>query len=78
MERYPGRCEEARRKGLTAGRSPISLAAAALYTASLTLKEYRTQLEIAKAAGVTEVTVRNIHVKLSRLPSVSARLKQRL
>ena len=69
--------EEARRKGLTASRSPVSLAAGALYTASLTLKEYRTQLEIAKAAGVTEVTVRNIHYALSRLPSVSARFKQK-
>jgi transcription initiation factor TFIIB len=37
----------------------MGLAASALYLATRYTKEYNTQAEIAKAAGVTEVTVRN-------------------
>lgn len=44
----------------TAGKGPISLAAAALYVACRESGEGRTQGEIAKAAGTTEVTIRNI------------------
>jgi len=44
---------------LISGRSPISLAAAALYISGLLHGEKRTQREVADAAGITEVTVRN-------------------
>ncbi len=55
---------QARRLGLTAGKDPAGLAAAAIYIAALELNERRTQKEIAAAAGVTEVTVRNRYKEL--------------
>jgi transcription initiation factor TFIIB len=50
---------EARKKRAVAGKDPMGLAAAALYVACLQNNEKKTQKEIAEAAGVTEVTVRN-------------------
>jgi transcription initiation factor TFIIB len=50
---------EARRKRFAAGKDPMGLAAAALYIACLQHNEKKTQKDIAEAAGVTEVTVRN-------------------
>jgi transcription initiation factor TFIIB len=44
---------------ISAGKSPMGLAASALYLASVIEGEVKTQKEIAEAAGVTEVTVRN-------------------
>lgn len=44
---------------ITAGKSPTSLAAAALYLACLLNKEKMTQKTLAEASGVTEVTIRN-------------------
>lgn len=55
---------EARKMGLTAGKDPAGLAAAAIYIAALEHGERRTQKEIANAAGVTEVTVRNRYKEL--------------
>ncbi len=55
---------KARRMGLTAGKDPAGLAAAAIYIAALELGDRRTQKEIAAAAGVTEVTVRNRYKEL--------------
>ena len=49
----------AREKGITVGKDPKGLAAAALYISAILEGERRTQLEIAKVAHVTEVTVRN-------------------
>ncbi|HME53182.1 MAG TPA: transcription initiation factor IIB [Candidatus Lokiarchaeia archaeon] len=49
----------ASKKGLTSGRGPGGIAAAALYLAGVLENERRTQREIAKIARVTEVTVRN-------------------
>jgi len=46
-------------KEISAGKSPMGLAASALYLASVIEGEVKTQKEIAEAAGVTEVTVRN-------------------
>ncbi|RLE92520.1 MAG: transcription initiation factor IIB [Thermoprotei archaeon] len=45
--------------GLTSGKGPKGLAAAAVYLASVMLNCKKTQREIAQAAGVTEVTIRN-------------------
>jgi transcription initiation factor TFIIB len=50
---------EARRKRVVAGKDPLGLAAAALYIACLQHNEKKTQKNIAEAAGVTEVTIRN-------------------
>lgn len=44
---------------ISAGKAPMGLAASALYLAGVMEGETKTQKEIAEAAGVTEVTVRN-------------------
>ncbi len=46
-------------KEISAGKLPMGLAATVLYMACLTNDESKTQKEIADAAGVTEVTIRN-------------------
>ena len=46
-------------KEISAGKAPMGLAASSLYLAGVILGEVKTQKEIAEAAGVTEVTVRN-------------------
>ncbi len=58
--------EEARRRHLIAGKDPVGLAAAALYIACLQNNEKKTQRDIAEAACVTEVTVRNRFKSLKR------------
>jgi transcription initiation factor TFIIB len=49
----------AKLKGLTAGKNPRGIAAAVLYIASKQAIQEATQREIAAAAGVSEVTLRN-------------------
>ena len=46
-------------KEISAGKAPMGLAASSLYFAGLIEGEPKTQKEVADAAGVTEVTVRN-------------------
>jgi transcription initiation factor TFIIB len=48
-----------RKKILTAGKDPMGLAASILYIASKETGEIKTQDDMARAAGVTEVTIRN-------------------
>ena len=50
---------DAKRKRFSAGKDPMGIAAAALYIACLQSNEKITQKDMADAAGVTEVTVRN-------------------
>ncbi|TMP99855.1 MAG: transcription initiation factor IIB [Thaumarchaeota archaeon] len=50
---------KAEEEELSAGKDPVGLAASALYIASTLEGDGKTQKEIAKAAGVTEVTIRN-------------------
>ena len=57
---------EAKRRRAAAGKDPMGLAAAALYIACLQRNEKKTQKDIAEAAGVTEVTVRNRYKSLKR------------
>jgi len=45
--------------GLTSGKSPVGLAAAAIYAASLTTSETVTQSQVGEVTGVSEVTIRN-------------------
>lgn len=49
----------AKKKGMSAGKDPMGLAAAALYLACVSSGETKTQKDISAASGVTEVTVRN-------------------
>ncbi|AFK22130.1 transcription initiation factor IIB [Pyrococcus sp. ST04] len=56
--------EMAYKLGITSGKSPAGLVAAALYIASLLEGEKRTQREVAEVARVTEVTVRNRYKEL--------------
>jgi transcription initiation factor TFIIB len=44
---------------MSAGKGPMGLAATVLYLSCLSNGEYMTQKDIAEAAGVTEVTIRN-------------------
>ena len=48
-----------RKKTLTAGKDPMGLAASILYIAAKETGEVRNQRDMARAAGVTEVTIRN-------------------
>ena len=53
-----------KKKGLTSGRGPTGVAAAAVYIASVLCGERRTQRDVAEVARVTEVTVRNRYKEL--------------
>ena len=57
---------EARTKRVASGKDPMGMAAAALYIACLQNNEKITQKDIAEAAGVTEVTVRNRYKALKK------------
>jgi transcription initiation factor TFIIB len=46
-------------RGISAGKNPMSVAATVLYISSFKAGENITQLHIANAAGITEVTLRN-------------------
>ncbi|MEM0371373.1 MAG: transcription initiation factor IIB [Ignisphaera sp.] len=59
--------QKARELGITAGRDPAGIAAASVYIAALINDERRTQKEVAAAAGVTEVTVRNRYKELTKV-----------
>jgi transcription initiation factor TFIIB len=48
-----------RKKTLTAGKDPMGLAASILYIATKETGETKTQIDMARASGVTEVTIRN-------------------
>ncbi|MBW2986991.1 transcription initiation factor IIB [Candidatus Woesearchaeota archaeon] len=56
--------EKAHGAGLTSGRGPTGIAAAALYVSALLHGEKRTQREVADVARVTEVTIRNRYKEL--------------
>jgi transcription initiation factor TFIIB len=47
------------KREISAGKDPMGIAASVLYLSSLSNDEKITQADIAKAAGVTEVTIRN-------------------
>ena len=51
----------------TAGKSPIGLAATALYMACIICDEKHTQAMIANAAGITEITIRNRYRELMKV-----------
>ena len=58
---------------ISAGKNPMSLAATVLYLSSLkTGGKNVTQLDIANAAGITEVTIRNRIKELNNLVDITA------
>ncbi len=57
---------DAKQKRFSAGKDPMGMAAASLYIACLQNNEKITQKDIAEAAGVTEVTVRNRYKMLTK------------
>ena len=59
--------EKARAKGVTSGRGPTGVAAAAIYLAGKLTNDKQTQKGIAgRLAGVTEVTIRNRYEEIAR------------
>ncbi|MBP1448647.1 MAG: transcription initiation factor IIB, partial [Thermoproteus sp.] len=66
---------KAKKAGLTAGKDPAGLAAAAVYVASLLHGDNRTQKDFAVAAGVTEVTVRNRYKELAKALDIKIPVK---
>ena len=52
--------ETAKKKGLADGKNPMSLAATALFLSGIMNDESATQDKIAKASGISSVTIRNI------------------
>jgi transcription initiation factor TFIIB len=53
-------------KGTSAGKNPLALAAATLYLACILNGEKKTQSEVAKASGITAVTIRNRYSALKK------------
>jgi transcription initiation factor TFIIB len=58
------------RKEVPAGKDPMGIAATVLYIACLDTGEKRTQTDIAQAAGVTEMTLRNRYKDIKRFELV--------
>jgi len=56
--------ERAKEQGLHSGKSPVGLAAAAVYAASLLTNEKVTQSEVGEVANISEVTIRNRYHEL--------------
>jgi transcription initiation factor TFIIB len=56
--------ETAKSQGIHSGKSPVGLAAAAVYAASLLTNEKVTQSEVSEVANISEVTIRNRYHEL--------------
>ena len=54
----------AKDQGITSGKSPVGLAAAAIYAASLLSNEKTTQNEVSEVTDISEVTIRNRYHEL--------------
>ncbi|RLE90899.1 MAG: transcription initiation factor IIB [Thermoprotei archaeon] len=68
--------KKAKEAGLTAGKDPAGLAAAAIYIAAIKTGDIRTQKDVARAAQVTEVTVRNRYKELVKKLQIDLPLKK--
>ncbi|WP_277553161.1 transcription initiation factor IIB [Halobaculum limi] len=56
--------QTAKQEGIHSGKSPVGLAAAAVYAASLLTNEKVTQSEVSEVANISEVTIRNRYHEL--------------
>ncbi len=56
----------AKKEGLTNGKGALGIATASVYISSILLDEKRTQLEIAEAVNVSDVTIRNRYDEMVR------------
>jgi transcription initiation factor TFIIB len=56
--------ESAKQQGVHSGKSPVGLAAAAVYAASLLTNKKVTQSEVSEVANISEVTIRNRYHEL--------------
>ena len=56
--------QSAKQAGIHSGKSPVGLAAAAVYAASLLTNEKVTQSEVSEVANISEVTIRNRYHEL--------------
>ncbi|HID27357.1 MAG TPA: transcription initiation factor IIB [Methanosarcinales archaeon] len=63
--------KEASEKEITRGRSPTGVAATTIYIASILCGDRITQKEVAKVAGVTEVTLRNQYKEFAKQLPIS-------
>ncbi len=64
----------AKNVGLTSGRGPLGMAAAATYIASSLVNEHKTQRKIAEQVNVTEVTIRNRYRELMESLEINVEL----
>ncbi|MFC6835669.1 transcription initiation factor IIB [Halomarina ordinaria] len=64
----------AREAGLLSGKSPVGLAAAAIYAAALLSNEKVTQSQVSDVANISEVTIRNRYKELLEASEVTAAL----
>ncbi|MFG1555702.1 MAG: transcription initiation factor IIB [Thermoplasmataceae archaeon] len=56
--------------GISSGKGPTGIAAASIYIASVLVGKPRTQKEIARVSGVTEVTIRNRYKEISKVLNI--------
>ncbi len=59
--------EAADKMGYTSGKDPAGIAASAIYIATLTTGQIRTQGEVSRASGVTEVTIRKRYKEMIKM-----------
>jgi len=64
--------ESARQEGVHSGKSPVGLAAAAVYAAALLTNEKVTQNEVSEVASISEVTIRNRYKELLEASDTAA------
>jgi len=62
----------AQSNGVTSGKSPVGLAAAAIYAAALLCNERVTQSDVGEVANVSEVTIRNRYQELLEVAETPA------
>jgi transcription initiation factor TFIIB len=63
--------EAAREDGMLSGKSPVGLAAAAVYAAALLCNDKVTQSEVSEVADISEVTIRNRYKELLEAAEVA-------
>ena len=63
--------EGAKKAGLTGGREPAAIAAGAIYIACILTNDMRSQKDIARALGVSEITLRSRYKEIARKLNIS-------